>query len=196
MADHPSRTAVVAALICNLVIAIGKGIAATLSGSSAMLSETVHSIVDTGNEILLLYGQRRAAKPPDRLHPWGYGRELYFWSFVVALVIFTLGACVTIHEGIQHILRPEAITHPLMNLAVYAFSAVFEGIGWWFGWSAFRRVRGDRPIFAAVEASKDPPSFMVLLEDSAALTGLAIAAVATVLSLRFDAPGWTAQLRS
>ena len=153
-----------------------------------MLSETVHSVVDSGNEILLLYGQHRAARPPDRLHPWGYGRELYFWSFVVALLIFTLGACVTIYGGIQHIRHPEPMTNPAMNFAVYGVSAVFEGISWWFGWSAFKRKRGDRPVLAAVQASKDPPNFMVLLEDSAALTGLGIAALATALSTRLEAP--------
>lgn len=188
MAEHNSRSAVIAALIGNLIIAIAKGIAAFLSGSSAMLSETVHSIVDTGNEILLLYGQQRAGKLPDRLHPWGYGRELYFWSFVVALLIFALGACVTIYEGVQHIRHPEPMSDPSMNYAVYAFSALFEGISWWFGWSAFKRLRGDRSILAAVEASKDPPSFIVLFEDSAALTGLVIAAAGTGLSVHFEAP--------
>jgi len=188
MAENSSRTAVIAALIGNLLIAVTKGVAAALSGSSAMLSETVHSIVDTGNEALLLYGQHRAEKPPDRLHPWGYGRELYFWSFVVALLIFAIGSCVTIYEGVQHILTPEPIAKPAINFAVYAFSALFEGVGWWFGWSAFKRDRGKRSILAAVEASKDPPSFMVLFEDSAALIGLAIAAIATGLSVQFGAP--------
>ncbi|MGN6057634.1 MAG: cation diffusion facilitator family transporter [Sphingomicrobium sp.] len=189
MAGHASsRTAVVAALIGNLLIAITKAIAAAVSGSSAMLSEAVHSMVDSGNEVLLLYGQHRANKPPDRLHPLGYGREIYFWSFVVALLIFALGAGVSIYEGVKHIQHPEAMTDPVVNYAVYAASAVFEGISWWFGWSAFQRVRGDQTILGAVHASKDPPSFMVLFEDSAALIGLAIAAIATALSTRFNAP--------
>ena len=188
MAEHSSRTAVIAALIGNLLIAVTKGIAAALSGSSAMLSEAVHSVVDSGNEILLLYGQHRANKPPDRLHPWGYGREIYFWSFVVALLIFALGAGVSIYEGVQHIRDPEPMADPLVNYAVYAASAVFEGISWWFGWSAFQRVRGDKALFAAVHASKDPPSFMVLFEDSAALVGLVIAAIATALSIELDEP--------
>ena len=188
MAEHSSRTAVIAALIGNLLIAITKGIAAAISGSSAMLSESVHSVVDSGNEVLLLYGQHRAAKPPDQLHPWGYGREIYFWSFVVALLIFALGAGVSIYEGIVHIRNPEPMSDPLVNFAVYAASAVFEGISWWFGWSAFQRGRGNRSILKAVEASKDPPSFMVLFEDSAALIGLAIAAVATGCSVYFGKP--------
>jgi cation diffusion facilitator family transporter len=188
MAEHSSRTAVVAALLGNIAIAVTKGIAASVSGSSAMLSEAVHSVVDSGNEVLLLYGQHRSKKPPDRLHPWGYGREIYFWSFVVALLIFALGAGVSIYEGVQHIRDPEPMSDPLVNYAVYAASAVFEGISWWFGWSAFQRVRGDKALFAAVHASKDPPSFMVLFEDSAALVGLVIAAIATALSVTLDEP--------
>ena len=188
MAEHSSRTAVIAALIGNLLIAVTKGVAAAISGSSVMLSEAVHSVVDSGNEVLLLYGQHRANKPPDQLHPWGYGREIYFWSFVVALLIFAVGAGVSMYEGAKHIQHPEPMSDPLVNYIVYAFSALFEGISWSFGWSAFQRVRGDRTILSAVHASKDPPSFMVLFEDSAALIGLAIAAIATALSMHFQAP--------
>ena len=188
MAETSSRTAVIAALIGNLLIAVTKGVAAAVSGSSAMLSEAVHSVVDSGNEVLLLYGQHRARKAPDELHPWGYGREIYFWSFVVALLIFAVGAGVSIYEGIKHVQHPEPMSDPLVNYAVYAISAVFEGISWWFGWSAFKRVRGQRTILSAVHASKDPPSFMVLFEDSAALIGLAIAAIATALSVHFREP--------
>ena len=188
MAEHSSRTAVIAALVGNLLIAVTKGVAAAISGSSAMLSELVHSVVDSGNEILLLYGQHRAGKPPDRLHPLGYGREIYFWSFVVALLIFALGAGVSIYEGVLHIRHPEPMSDPTVNYAVYAASALFEGISWWFGWSAFKRVSGNQNVFAAIEASKDPPSFMVLFEDSAALIGLAIAACATALSVHFREP--------
>ena len=188
MAEHSSRTAVIAALIGNILIAVTKAIAAAISGSSAMLSEAVHSFVDSGNEILLLYGQHRAEKPPDRHHPWGYGREIYFWSFVVALLIFALGAGVSIYEGIEHMRSPEPIADPVVNYAVYAASALFEGISWWFGWSAFQRVRGDKALLAAVHASKDPPSFMVLFEDSAALVGLVIATIATAASIHFGKP--------
>lgn len=188
MAEHSSRTAVIAALAGNLLIALTKAGAAVISGSSAMLSEAVHSAVDSGNEILLLYGQHRAAKPPDQLHPLGYGREIYFWSFVVALLIFAFGAGVSIYEGVKHIQSPVEMTDPGVNYAVYAISALFEGISWWFGWSAFQRVRGDKALLAAVHASKDPPSFMVLFEDSAALVGLAIAAIATTLSVHLGKP--------
>ena len=178
----------IAALIGNLLVAATKAGAAAISGSSAMLSEAVHSFVDTGNEVLLLYGQHRAAKPPDRAHPLGYGREIYFWSFVVALLIFALGAGVSLYEGITHVEHPEPIEDPLINFAVYALAAVFEGISWSYGWSAFQRIRGDKSIMGTVHASKDPTSFMVLFEDSAALIGIAIAASATALGLQFDAP--------
>jgi cation diffusion facilitator family transporter len=183
-----SRTAIIAALVGNVAIAVTKGVAAIISGSSAMLSEAVHSIVDSGNEVLLLYGQHRANKPPDKSHPLGYGREIYFWSFVVALLIFALGAGVSAYEGVIHILDPEPMKDPTVNYAVYGASAVFEGISWWFGWKAFSGVMGSRGIFDTVHASKDPTTFMVLFEDSAALIGIAIAAGATFLSTHLHKP--------
>jgi cation diffusion facilitator family transporter len=188
MAEHSSRSAIIAALIGNLLIAGTKGVAATMSGSSAMLSESVHSFVDSGNEVLLLYGQHRAKKPPDGKHPLGYGREIYFWSFVVALLIFALGAGVSMYEGVIHIRHPEPMERPTINYVVYAISAIFEAVSWWFGWKAFSRVMGDRGVLDTVKVSKDPTTFMVLFEDSAALIGIAIAAIATFLALRFHKP--------
>ena len=188
MAEHTSKTAIIAALVGNLLIAVTKGIAAALSGSSAMLSESVHSMVDTGNELLLLYGLQRAAKPPDKVHPYGYGRELYFWSFVVALLIFAVGAGVSAYEGVVHIRHPEPIRDVWINFVVLGLAAVFEGISWWFGWKAFSRVRRSRPIWDAFVASKDPTTFMVLFEDSAALLGILIAAIATFLSWKLKLP--------
>ena len=188
VAEHTSKTAIIAALIGNFLIAVTKGIAAALSGSSAMLSEAVHSFVDTGNEVLLLYGLKRAAKPPDKVHPYGYGRELYFWSFVVALLIFAVGAGVSAYEGVVHIRHPEPITDVWINFVVLGLAAIFEGVSWWFGWKAFSRVRRSRPIWDAFVASKDPTTFMVLFEDSAALLGIAIAAVATFFSWKLKLP--------
>lgn len=188
MAEHSSRTAIIAALIGNLCIAVTKGVAAGLSGSSAMLSEAVHSLVDTGNEVLLLYGQHRSSKPPDAVHPYGYGRELYFWSFVVALLVFALGAGVSAYEGVVHIMNPEPITRAWINFAVFGLSFLFEGVSWWFGWKSFDAARQGKPFWAAFKSSKDPTSFMVLFEDSAALLGILIAASATALSLWLDAP--------
>jgi cation diffusion facilitator family transporter len=188
MAEHGSRTAIIAALIGNLCIAATKGVAAALTGSSAMLSEAVHSLVDTGNEVLLLHGQKRATKPPDDRHPFGYGRELYFWSFIVALLIFALGAGVSIYEGVVHILHPEPITKAWINYAVFGLSFLFEGISWWFGWKSFDQSRHGKRFWEAFKTSKDPTTFMVLFEDTAALIGIAIAAAATWLSLTFEAP--------
>jgi cation diffusion facilitator family transporter len=188
VAEHTSKTAIIAALVGNLLISITKGIAAGLSGSSAMLSEAVHSLVDTGNEVLLLYGLKRAAKPPDKVHPYGYGRELYFWSFVVALLIFAVGAGVSAYEGVVHIRHPEPITDVWINFVVLGLAAIFEGVSWWFGWKAFSRVRRSRPIWDAFVASKDPTTFMVLFEDSAALVGIVIAAIATYFSWSLKLP--------
>jgi cation diffusion facilitator family transporter len=188
MAQQESRTAVIAALIGNLCIAVTKGVAAAISGSSAMLSEAVHSLVDTGNEVLLLYGQHRSALPPDDVHPYGHGRELYFWSFVVALLIFALGAGVSAYEGVIHILKPEPITQAWLVFTVFGLSFLFEAVSWWFGWKSFNAGRAGKGFWADFKASKDPTSFMVLFEDSAALIGIAIAASATALSLYFEAP--------
>ena len=188
MAQPESRPAIIAALIGNSLIAITKGIAAAITGSSAMLSEAVHSLVDTGNEVLLLYGQHRSSRAPDEIHPFGYGRELYFWCFVVALLIFALGAGISIYEGVVHIRHPEAITKPLINFVVLGLAFVFEGISWWVAWRGFQRVRGGGSFWHVIRASKDPTSFMVLFEDSAALIGIVIAAVGTALAVEYDAP--------
>jgi len=172
--------AVYAALTGNVLVAATKAVAAAITGSSAMLSEAIHSAVDSGNEVLLLYGQNRAAKPPDSEHPLGHGRELYFWSFVVALLIFALGAGVSMYEGILHILDPEPIRQPIVNYIVLALAFIFEGGSWIVSFRQFRAAGGRRLTFyEAFRRSKDPPSFMVLFEDSAALLGIALAALGT-----------------
>jgi cation diffusion facilitator family transporter len=183
-----SRTAVYAALVGNLFVAATKGVAAAISGSSSMLSEAVHSLVDCGNEVLLLHGQRRAARPPDMEHPFGYGRELYFWSFVVALLIFALGAGVSIYEGVIHMLAPEPIRDPMINYIVLALAFVFEGASWVVSFRQFRAASGKNELYDAFVRSKDPPSFMVLFEDSAALLGIVFAAAGTFGSVALDMP--------
>ncbi len=170
-----SRFAIYAALAGNLAIAIAKFVAAALSGSSAMLSEGVHSLVDTVNELLLLYGLRRAARPADASHPFGYGRELYFWSFIVALLVFALGAGVSLYEGIAHVRNPEPATNHTLNYVVLGLSILFEGGSWWVSLRAFRARKGAMGYVQAFRESKDPSLFTVLLEDSAALIGLCIA---------------------
>jgi cation diffusion facilitator family transporter len=183
-----SHKVVYVALGGNLMIAIAKFVAAGLSGSSAMLSEGVHSLVDTVNEVLLLYGLHRAGKPPDRSHPFGYGRELYFWSFIVALLVLAAGAGVSFYEGVMHIREPEAIKRPWINYAVLGVSFLFEGTSWLVALREFRARKGKLGYFEAFRLSKDPSTFTVLLEDSAALLGLLIALAGVVGAQAFDAP--------
>lgn len=178
--EHSSKLVIYAALAGNLLIAVTKFVAAGWTGSSAMLSEGVHSLVDTGNQALMLLGLRRAARPADAEHPLGHGRELYFWSFVVALLIFSLGAGVSFYEGIVHIRAPEPISDPLVAYAVLGLSALFEGASWTVAWREFKRQRGGLGVFEAVVRSRDPTGFTVLFEDSAALLGIAIAFAGTL----------------
>jgi cation diffusion facilitator family transporter len=189
MAAHSgSKKVIYAALAGNLAIALTKFAAAFFTGSSAMLSEGVHSLVDTGNGGLLLYGLRRASRPPDASHPFGHGRELYFWSFVVALLVFALGAGVSFYEGVVHILDPEPIRNPTVNYVVLGLSFLFEGGSWWVALKEFRRNKGGLGYFAAVRQSKDPSVYTVLFEDSAALLGLIIAFVGIFCAQMFAMP--------
>jgi len=176
MAAHGgSKTVIYAALAGNLAIALTKFAAAAFTGSSAMLSEGVHSLVDTGNGGLLLYGMHRAARPADRTHPLGHGRELYFWSFIVALLVFALGAGVSFYEGVVHIMAPEPVANVMVNYVVLGLSFVFEGSSWYVALKEFRREKGRLGWFEAVRLSKDPSVYTVLFEDSAALLGLVVA---------------------
>lgn len=188
MGSSHSKTVVYAAATGNLLVAGTKFIAAFWTGSSAMLSEAIHSVVDTGNQLVLLYGLHRAAKPPDASHPLGYGRELYFWSFIVALLLFTLGAGVALYEGISHIVDPSEIVNARVSYIVYACAAVFEGSSWYVALREFRKAKGDASYYEAIRRSKDPPTFIVLFEDSAALIGLALAALGTFCAETFAMP--------
>jgi len=186
MARRSSKKVVYAALLGNVLVALTKFAAAGLTGSSAMVSEAIHSLVDTGNEILLLYGLRRAARPPDELHPLGHGRELYFWSFIVTLLIFALGAGVSVYEGISHVIAPVPISNSIVNYVVLGLAFVFEGISWGVAIKEFRSAKGKRGYFEAVRQSKDPTMFMVLFEDTAALIGLMIALAGIATSEALD----------
>ncbi len=186
--DSGSKRVVWAALIGNLLVAATKAGAAIVTGSSAMTSEAVHSFVDTGNELLLLYGMRVAKKRADRDHPAGYGRELYFWSFIVALLVFALGAGVSILQGVYRVLNPEPIESPIVGELVLAAAFLFEGYSWLVSLRQFKKVKGELGYYQAFVKSKDPTLFMVLFEDSAALIGIVIAAIGTVLAARFDMP--------
>lgn len=177
-----------AALAANLGIAAAKFVAAFLTGSSSMLTEGVHSLVDSGNQGLLLYGQRRAKRPPDPDHPFGYGRELYFWSFVVAILIFGLGAGVSVYEGWRHIAEPTHLQDPWVNYLVLGIAIALEGTSWWIALREFDKARGDAGWWQAVRDSKDPAGFIVLFEDSAALAGLIVAGVGVWASHHFGDP--------
>jgi cation diffusion facilitator family transporter len=183
-----AKTAIFAAILGNLAIAATKFVAAFFTGSSAMLSEAIHSVVDTGNGALMLYGIRQSRKPPDLEHPFGHGRELYFWTLIVGVLIFALGGGMSAYEGIVHLMHPAAVEDPKWNYIVLGFATVFEGTTWFFGWRAFNSERGRKGLFEAIHTSKDPTSFSVLLEDSAALAGLLIAFLGIFLGRRLGLP--------
>ncbi|ESW90704.1 MULTISPECIES: cation diffusion facilitator family transporter [unclassified Mesorhizobium] len=189
MAAHGgSKTVIYAALAGNLAIAVTKFVAAFFTGSSAMLSEGVHSLVDTGNGGLLLYGMHRAARPPDRTHPLGHGRELYFWSFIVALLVFALGAGVSFYEGVVHIMAPEPVANPKINYIVLGLSMLFEGSSWYVALKEFRQQKGKQGWLQAVQSSKDPSVYTILFEDSAALLGLFVAFAGILAAELLDMP--------
>lgn len=182
---------IVAALIGNSLIAMTKFVAATITGSSAMLSEGIHSLVDTGNQVLLLYGLRRAKIPADEQFPFGHGKEIYFWSFVVAILIFAVGAGVSLYEGVHHILHPVKIQNVMINYVVLGLAMLFEGAAWYFALREFTRAKGKWGYVEAVQRGKDPSMFVVLFEDSAAMLGLVVAMAGITLSrttgiLQFD----------
>ena len=170
-----SKTAIFAAITGNLAIAATKFFAFAFTGSAAMLSEAIHSVVDTGNGGLMLLGVYKSRKPPDFDHPFGHGRELYFWTLIVAILIFAVGGGMSAYEGITHIAHPTPLVNPVWSYSVLGLAFVFEGTTWVFGWKAFSAERGRKGLFEAIHVSKDPTSFSVLLEDSAALLGLIFA---------------------
>ncbi len=174
MASGSTRI-IIAALVGNSLIAVTKFFAAAYTGSSAMLSEGVHSVVDTGNQMLLLFGLKQSRKPPDEDFPFGYGKEVYFWSFVVAILIFAVGAGVSLYEGVVRVMTPHPIENVLVNYIVLGFAMVFEGGAWYLAFKEFGRVKGSRGYIDAVHHGKDPSFFVVLFEDSAAMLGLTVA---------------------
>ena len=189
MAASSNRTILIS-LAANVGIAAAKFGAAAVTGSSAMLTEGVHSLVDSTNQLLLLYGKARAQKPADAIHPFGYGRELYFWSFVVAILVFALGAGVSVYEGVLHILEPEKATSPLVAFAVLAVAGGLEGWSVIAALGDFNRARGSRGWWKAIRRSKDAPTLVLLLENAGALVGLVIAAGGLALSLATGNPFW------
>ena len=187
-AEASSIRTIVAALVGNIAIAVAKYVAAAVTGSSAMLSEAIHSTVDTGNELLLLYGLRRAKRPADPEHPFGHGLQLYFWTFVVAVMIFGLGAVVSLIEGVHKLSDPHPVAHVYVNYVVLGVSMVFEMGSWTVAFREFRRAQGERNWLQAARRSKDPTVFTVLFEDTAALLGLVAAFSGVALADVLDFP--------
>jgi len=191
MSSHDSKFAIIVALVGNALISVTKFIAAAITGSSAMFSEGIHSVIDTGNQGLLLYGMKQAKKPADENFPFGHGKEIYFWSFIVAILIFAVGAGVSVYEGIHHIINPEPISNPMVNYIVLSLAIIFEGFSFTVALKAFAKVKGKWGYFEAVHRSKDPALFVVLFEDFAATIGLFVALAGVALSqatgiLEFD----------
>ncbi|KPK31354.1 MAG: cation transporter [Nitrospira bacterium SG8_35_1] len=177
-----SKKVIYAALAGNGLIAVTKFVAAAVTGSSAMFSEGIHSVVDTGNQVLLLHGLRKARKPPCDRFPFGHGKEVYFWSFAVAILIFAVGSGVSLYEGIIHTIHPNPIGNPHVNYIVLALAMLFEGIAWYFALTEFTKAKGKWGYIEAVQRGKDPTMFVVLFEDSAAMLGIIVAFVGVLLS--------------
>ena len=177
-----SRKVIYAALAGNCLIAMTKVVAALMTGSSAMLSEAIHSGADTGNEILLLYGLRRAKMPADNEFPFGHGKEIYFWSFVVAIVLFAGGAGLSMYKGIDQLVSPVLVKHSYVNHGVICLALVFEGTSWYIALTEFAKLKGPWGYVQAIHRGKDPSIFIVLLEDSAAIIGLVVAFMGILLS--------------
>lgn len=188
MAVSTSKNVIFAALAGNLAIAITKLGAALLTGSSAMMSEAIHSAVDTGNQVILLIGLRRAARPATDSHPFGHGLQLYFYTFVVAVLIFGVGAVISILHGVERIRNPGEIENPWINYVVLGLSVLFESASWLVAFRAFDRERKGRPFLASIRSSKDPTVFTVLFEDTAALAGLVVALAGVMASHVFALP--------
>lgn len=182
------KVVIYAALAGNFAIAVTKFIAAAVSGSAAMAAEGIHSIIDCGNELLLLLGIRRSRRSPDAEHPFGYGKTLYYYSLIVAIMIFMLGGGISIVGGLRHIIDPPELTNPTLTYVVLAASILFEGTSWSVAWRQFRAVKGDRSIAEEVRRSKDPTSFAVLFEDTAAVAGLVVALVLLASAYHWQLP--------
>ena len=176
-----SKKVIYAALAGNSLIAVTKFAAAVITGSSAMFSEGIHSLVDTGNQVLLLHGMRKARKPPCKRFPFGHGKEIYFWSFAVAILIFAVGSGVSLYEGIIHTIHPEPMGNPLINYIVLGLAMLFEGAAWYFALTEFTKAKGKWGYIEAVQRGKDPTLFVVLFEDSAAMLGIVVAFLGVLL---------------
>lgn len=186
MSSKGSKISIYGAILANLAIAISKFVAGFYTGSSAMFSEGIHSIVDTANGGLLLYGIKKSEKPADETHPFGYGKEIYFWSFVVAVLIFALGGGIAIYEGIHHIIEPSTVENVRVNYFVLGLAVVFEGTSLFVALREFKKIHGKRGLIASMRKSKDSSSFAIIIEDFGAIIGLVVALIGVFIGDVFD----------
>ena len=178
-----TKIVILAALAANILIAVVKFIAAWWTGSSAILSEGIHSLVDSGNQVLMLHGQRRAELPPDEEFPFGHGKEIYFWSFVVSILVFSVGAGLSLFEGISHLIHATPIKNVKVSYLIIGAAMIFEGISWIISVREFAKEKAPQHKFLeAIRKGKDPTLFLVVLEDSAALLGLVVAFAGVALA--------------
>ncbi|MGE3109263.1 MAG: cation diffusion facilitator family transporter [Phycisphaerales bacterium] len=190
MRERGSRVPIIAAMVANFCVAAAKFVAAGITGSSAMISEGIHSLADSGDSTLLLIGHRLSRRPPDQDHPFGHGKELYVWAHVVAVLIFAVGAGMSLYEGIEHIRRPSPLQRPVWSYSVLGVAFVFEIVSWVFAYREFRHTMHGRTFWESIQSAVDPSSVAVLLEDSAALVGLVLAAAGTALTHVTGQPIW------
>ncbi|WP_315787958.1 cation diffusion facilitator family transporter [Fischerella sp. JS2] len=186
MASDSSKKTIFAAMGANLAIAITKFVTAFITNSSAMISEGIHSLVDTVDQLLLLLGIRMSQKPADDSHPFGYGQELYFWTLIVAILIFSIGGGMSIYEGIIHVINPSPLEDPMWNYIVLGIAIIFEGFSWTVALREFLPTKGNQTFWQAIKNSKDPTIFTVLFEDSAAILGLLVALLGVFLGHLFN----------
>ena len=181
-----STKAIYAAIGANF--AVSKFTAAAFTGSSAMISEGIHSLVDSENGGLLLLGLSRSQRAADTAHPFGYGKELYFWTLIVAILIFAVGGGISAYEGLLHILDPEPVESPVWNYSVLGLAVLFEGYSLYIAFKAFQSAKGDKDFWHSIRTSKGPTTFTVLFEDSAAMLGLLVALLGVYLAHNFNNP--------
>ncbi|WP_242065105.1 cation diffusion facilitator family transporter [Nostoc sp. FACHB-133] len=186
MATDSSKKTIFAAIGANLAIAITKFIAASITGSSAMISEGIHSIVNTSDQLLLLLGISRSQKPAYDIHPFGYGQELYFWTFIVAILIFAIGGGMSIYEGITHLIKPSSLEDPMWNYIVLGVAILLEGYSWTVALKEFLPTKGKQNFWQAIKNSKDPTVITILFEDTAAISGLLVALIGIFLGHLFN----------
>ena len=188
MSKGNSNLAIIGALASNLIIAAVKFITAAFTGSSAMLSEAIHSLVDAGNTGLLLYGHKQSQKPADQKHPFGYGKEMYFWSMVVAISLFAIGGGMSIYEGIHTVTNPEPLENPFWNYVIIFIALVLSSISLWIAIKEFRKDNPNKPMMLAIKESKDPGTFSILFEDFADIAGLLVAFLGIFFGHFFNNP--------